>query len=245
MRSNAARALPRQARPLNRRTAVLLAAGLALIPLTVLLSVFYGTKPISFQTVTDALFHYDPNQLDHLIVRTSRLPRVLGALLVGAVLAVSGALMQGMTRNYLASPSIMGISDGSVFAVTICMVFMPAASGWNLVMFSLLGSALGAALVFGAARLMPGGASPVTLAVLGTVIGTFLGGVSQALAVYFQVSQNISYWYNARLHLLEPGHIRLALPFILAGLLLAMLLARSVTMLPWATKRPQVSEPTS
>lgn len=213
------------------KTAFLLMLAAVLIIIVSVLSVAYGSKSMSLATVRDAVFHMDPENIDHVIVQTSRIPRTAGALLIGAFLAVSGALMQGMTRNYLASPSIMGISDGSVFAVTLCMVFLPDASSMTMILYSLAGSALGALLVFGTAKLLPGGVSPLTLAVLGTIIGTFLGGVSQALAVYFQVSQNISFWYNARLHMMDPAIIRLAIPFAVVGLLLALLMARPVTML--------------
>ncbi|MFP3334889.1 iron chelate uptake ABC transporter family permease subunit, partial [Pseudomonas sp. SIMBA_064] len=88
--------------------------------------VLYGAKNISAETVWDAIIRFDDANVDHQIIMTSRLPRVIGAMLIGMFLAVSGALMQGMTRNYLASPSIMGVSDGSVFAVTMCMVFLPS-----------------------------------------------------------------------------------------------------------------------
>lgn len=98
-----------------------------------------------------------------------------------------------------------------------------------MIMGSLIGSALGAACVFGAARLLPGGMAPVTLAVLGTIIGTFLGGISQALAVYFQISQNVSFWYHARLNQMDPEMIRLALPFAAAGIGLAFLLSHAVS----------------
>lgn len=217
--------------PASLKMASLLVLGIALIIFTSVLSVLYGTKSITYGTVWNAMFHLDPDNIDHMIIITSRIPRVAGALLIGAFLAVSGALMQGMTRNYLASPSIMGISDGSVFAVTLCMIVMPEASSMSMILYSLAGSLLGAALVFGTAKLLPGGTSPVTLAILGTIIGTFLGGVSQALASYFQVSQNISFWYNARLHMMDPALIKLAIPFAIVGLTLGFLMSRPVTML--------------
>jgi iron complex transport system permease protein len=211
----------------------ILTAGLgsALLLFTLLLSMAYGTKPIPLSTMRDALLRFDPDNIDHLIVITSRLPRAAGAMLIGCFLAVSGALMQGMTRNPLASPSIMGVSDGSVFAVTAGIVLLPGASSWTLIGLSLAGSALGAALVFGMARFIPGGASPVGLAILGTVMGTLLGGVSQALSTYFQVSQNISFWYNARLNQMDPALIGFALPFAAAGLALALAMARPVAAL--------------
>ncbi|MFJ7664443.1 FecCD family ABC transporter permease [Lysinibacillus sp. NPDC097162] len=200
-----------------------------LFSVTVVLSLFYGSKSMSFVMMWQAFFHFDSENMDHLIIQTSRLPRVIGALLVGAFMAVSGALMQGMTRNYLASPSIMGVADGSVFVITICIIFLPGASSMTLIIYSLIGSALGAALVFSIARMLPNGMTPLTLAILGTILGTFLNGISQALATYFQVSQNISFWYNARLHQMDPTLIKWTIPFAIVGLLLAFAVARSIT----------------
>jgi len=213
-----------------RPISLLMAAPLVMA-LTIAVSILYGAKNIDFGTISDALFSFNPDNIDHQIIITSRLPRVIGALFIGAFLAVSGALMQGMTRNYLASPAIMGVSDGSVVAVTISMVFLPDNSSLGLVFLSLLGSALGAGIVFGLAWLLPGGLSPVRMAIIGTIIGTFLSGVSEAIAAYFQVSQNISFWYNTRLHQLDPELIKLAIPFAVAGMALAMLLSKSITVL--------------
>ncbi|WP_143767938.1 FecCD family ABC transporter permease [Paenibacillus glucanolyticus] len=194
-------------------------------------SILYGAKNITMDTVWDSIFAFDSESVDHQIIMSSRMPRVVGAMLIGAFLAVSGALMQGMTRNYLASPSIMGVSDGSVFAVTLFMVFIPNASSNMYIVSSLIGSAIGAAVVFGLAWLIPNGLSPVRLAILGTVIGTFLSGTAEAVAAYFQISQNISFWYNARLHAMDPELIKLSIPFAIVGLCLAIVLSKSITLL--------------
>ncbi|AMA72971.1 MULTISPECIES: FecCD family ABC transporter permease [Aneurinibacillus] len=202
-----------------------------LIVLTILLSILYGAKNIEISTIRDALFSFDPGNVNHQIIMHSRFPRVVGALLIGAFLAISGALMQGMTRNYLASPSIMGVSDGSVFAITICMIFMPNSSSIEMILYSFMGSALSIVLVFGMAILLPGGLSPVRMAILGTIIGTFLSSISAALSTYFQVSQNISFWYNARLHQMDPELIKLAIPFAVVGIVMAIQLSKSISVL--------------
>lgn len=211
--------------------AVILVMAPAVCLLLIAASILYGAKNITMDTVWDSIFAFDSENIDHQIIVSSRLPRVVGAMLIGAFLAVSGALMQGMTRNYLASPSIMGVSDGSVFAVTLFMVFIPNASSNMYIVSSLIGSAIGAAIVFGLAWLIPGGLSPVRLAILGTVIGTFLSGTAEALAAYFQISQNISFWYNARLHAMDPELIKLSIPFAIVGLCLAIVLSKSITLL--------------
>ncbi|MBX4146389.1 FecCD family ABC transporter permease [Paenibacillus lautus] len=211
--------------------AVILVMAPAVCFLLIAASILYGAKNITMDTVWDSIFAFDSESIDHQIIVSSRLPRVVGAMLIGAFLAVSGALMQGMTRNYLASPSIMGVSDGSVFAVTLFMVFIPNASSNMYIVSSLIGSAIGAVVVFGLAWLIPGGLSPVRLAILGTVIGTFLSGTAEALAAYFQISQNISFWYNARLHAMDPELIKLSIPFAIVGLCLAVVLSKSITLL--------------
>ncbi|HEY4390044.1 MAG TPA: iron ABC transporter permease [Paenibacillus sp.] len=203
----------------------------AVIVLLILASILYGAKNITAAEVWNSIVAFDPDNVDHQIIMSSRLPRVVGAMLIGAFLAVSGALMQGMTRNYLASPSIMGVSDGSVFAVTLCMVFLPNASPNLYITSSLIGSALGTAIVFGLAWLIPNGLSPVKLAILGSIIGTFLSGTAHAMSTYFQVSQNLSFWYNARLHQMDPEMIKLSIPFALVGLTLAILISRYISAL--------------
>ncbi|OWR31518.1 ferrichrome ABC transporter permease [Saccharibacillus sp. O23] len=216
----------RRIRPLALTTILLPAIVAALA-----VSVLYGAKQIDASAVLEAIFRFDPNNIDHQIIVQSRMTRAVGALLIGAFLAMSGAIMQGMTRNYLASPSIMGVSDGSVMAVTLSMILLPATSNMGTIAFSLIGSAVGAGIVFGLAWLLPNGTSPVRMAILGTIIGTFLGGVAEAAAMYFQVSQSISFWYNARLDQMNPAMIKLALPFAAVGIVLALCLSRSVTVL--------------
>ncbi|RNB57390.1 iron ABC transporter permease [Brevibacillus gelatini] len=210
---------------------LLLAVSPIAIVLVIVLSILYGAKQIDAYTIYQALFRFDEGNVDHQIIMHSRLPRVLGALLIGAFLAISGALMQGMTRNYLASPSIMGVSDGSAFAITLCMVLLPAASNTTMIFMSLAGSAAAVMVVLALSRLLPNGFSPVALAVIGTITGTFLSSVSAAIASYFQVSQNVSFWYNARLHQLDPTLISLSIPFAIVGIVMALLLSKSITIL--------------
>lgn len=215
----------------NTFNKLLLAVSPVAFALLFVLSVRYGAKPIPASTVWDAFLHFDAGNADHQIIRHSRFPRAIGSLLIGAFLAVSGALMQGITRNYLASPSIMGVTDGSAFVITLGMIVIPGSSSMEMILLSLTGSLIGVLLVFGAAALFPGGFSPVRMAILGTIIGTFLSSASAALAAFFQVSQNVSFWYSSRLHQLEPVHIQLALPFGMVGLAAAMVISRHVSIL--------------
>ncbi|MER2262403.1 MAG: iron ABC transporter permease [Psychrobacillus sp.] len=214
----------------NTLAVIILIVSPLFIVLAIALSILYGAKDISLLTVSQAITQFDINNVDHNIIMTSRLPRVIAALLVGAFLAIAGAIMQGITQNYLASPSIMGVNDGSAFIITIAMVFFPGLPNYQMIILSMIGSAIGAGLVFGFGSLIKGGLSPVRLAIIGTVIGTFLSSIASAIAMYFQVSQSVSVWYNAKLHIVNPDMLWLSIPFGLVGLMLALGVSKSITI---------------
>lgn len=86
-----------------------------LIVVVTIMSISMGTKSIVLETILDAFIRYDKENVDHQIIWSGRVPRALAVLFVGAFLATAGAIMQGVTRNFLASPSIMGVTDGSAF----------------------------------------------------------------------------------------------------------------------------------
>ncbi|KAA6450935.1 FecCD family ABC transporter permease [Bacillus swezeyi] len=209
---------------------IMITAPFAMI-LSVFLSVCYGAKQLDAEVIFSALLHFDPGNTDHQIIWHSRLPRAAGALLIGAALAVSGALMQGVTRNYLASPSIMGVSDGSAFIITLLMVLTPQSTSLELMGYSFIGSAVGAVLVFGLASVIPNGFMPVQLAIIGTVTSMLLSSLSAAMSIYFQISQDVSFWYSARLHQMSPELLIFAVPFLILGIILALSLSKKVTAL--------------
>jgi iron complex transport system permease protein len=78
-----------------------------------------GAADITPREVWNALVAFEESSTHHLIIRTVRLPRSLIAVLVGGAMAIAGAMMQGLTSNPLASPSILGVSTGSAFAVVL------------------------------------------------------------------------------------------------------------------------------
>ena len=117
--------------------------------------------------------------LTPVIFRFVRLPRTLGCLLAGAALAVSGAVIQGVLSNRLASPSIIGVNAGAGLAVTVCCAF-GALSGWAIAGSAFLG-ALSAVLliVFTAEK---AGASRTTVILGGVAVNAFLNALSEALS---------------------------------------------------------------
>lgn len=201
-----------------------------LIVAVTFISIIYGTKDISLHTIWQSIVNFDKSDPNHQIIRSNRIPRAIAVLCVGAFLAVAGAIMQGITRNYLASPSLMGVNDGSAFVITLAVVFIPGLANYQMILLSIAGSAMGAALVFGFGSLIRNGLSPVRLAIIGTVIGTFLSSLATAIAMYFQVSQTIAAWYNTKIHTVNMDMLLMSIPFGAVGLVLALICARAITI---------------
>ena len=102
-----------------------------------------GAKSIPLQTVIDSIFHYE-DILDMQLVRDVRIPRAICTAFIGGLLGITGAMMQGVTRNPIAEPSLMGITQGATFAIAL----MGASSGL-LGLFGYMFAAFIGALVSG------------------------------------------------------------------------------------------------
>ncbi|MBO1512642.1 FecCD family ABC transporter permease [Metabacillus bambusae] len=205
--------------------------GIVLLFFSIIISIHFGAANLSYRDVVYAIFQFDKENSAHIIIRELRLPRAIAAICVGAALAVSGAIMQGMTRNPLASPSIMGVTAGSSFLIAIALAFIPGITYLGLMMFSFIGAGVGATLVFGISSLSKGGITPVKLALAGSAITSLLSSLSTATGIKFNISKDISYWFVGGVSSVQPQHIYFALPFILGGLVFALFLSRSISIL--------------
>ncbi|GAA3410188.1 FecCD family ABC transporter permease [Paenibacillus hodogayensis] len=205
-----------------------IAAGLAL-------SVTTGAADIRLDTALNALLHYDENQVQHYTVMSVRLPRALTAVLVGACFGISGAMMQGMTRNPLASPSLMGVSAGAGFALVIAMALFPGLSYQRMIFVSLLGAAFGTLIVYAAgtisSSLASGANAHVRLALAGAAVSAMLHALSEGIQIYYGIAQEVMYWYAAGIAGVKWEDVRAILPWTVAGVLSALMLSRSITLL--------------
>lgn len=195
------------------------------------LSIAYGAADIKLETVWQAIIEFNPDNTSHQIIRELRLPRAIGAALVGAFLAVSGAIMQGMTRNPLASPSIMGVTDGAAFALVLIMAFSPGITTIGMTIASLVGAGIAVALVFMVGSLSTSGLTPVKLALAGVAIGTLLSSVSSVISLHFNLEKQLGFWLAGGLAGTGWTSIQILLIAGVIGLIIAFSIARSITVL--------------
>ncbi|WP_071394049.1 FecCD family ABC transporter permease [Bacillus tuaregi] len=202
-----------------------------LLILSVGLSISYGTTNIELSVVWQAIFDFNPDLTSHQVIQELRLPRAFAAALVGAFLAVSGAIMQGMTRNPLASPSIMGVTDGAAFALVLGLAFLPGLPGTGLSFASFIGAGMAVALIFMIGSLSSGGLTPVKLALAGVAIGTMLRGITSVIALHFNLEKELGFWIAGGLHGANWTSVKILILSGMVGLIVAILISKSITVL--------------
>ncbi|WP_163581275.1 FecCD family ABC transporter permease [Gracilibacillus saliphilus] len=205
--------------------------GFIILLLSLVLSIIYGAAEVDLPTTWEALTQFDPNETAHQIIRNLRLPRGLAAALIGAALAVSGAIMQGMTRNALASPSIMGVTAGASFMIAVAMAITPQVTSLAMMIWAFAGAGLGAGIVFGVGSISKSGLTPVKLALAGTAVTSMLSALSSGIAIHFNIAKDMSFWYAGGVASVQWIHVKLLAPIVMIGLIIALLLAKSITVL--------------
>ncbi|WP_447926648.1 FecCD family ABC transporter permease [Vreelandella sp. EE27] len=213
---------------LRRRSSKLigLLGGAGILLLAFISSVMLGTTSIAWGTLWSALLHYDPGQVDQIILLTERLPRAVVATLVGASLATAGALMQTMTRNPLASPGILGINAGAMFFVVVSVSLLPLHAPVHYVGAALLGALVAAGLVILLSRGRQGEFSPLRVVLAGVAVTALFVSFSQGLLVIDQQSfESVLYWLAGSVAGRDLALIAPLLPLFFAGFVLSAMLA--------------------
>ncbi|MCM2430376.1 FecCD family ABC transporter permease [Streptomyces sp. RKAG337] len=199
-------------------------AATGVLVLIAVASVATGAKPIPLDQVWHGLFHSTGTSTD-VVVRELRVPRTLLGLLVGAGLGLAGAVMQALTRNPLADPGLLGVNAGASAAVVSAISFLGVTSLTGYVWFAFLGAAAVSVLVYalGGSR----GATPVRLALAGTALTAALYGYVNAVELLDTAAlDTMRFWTVGSLASATMTVVAQVAPFIGAGVLLALALAR-------------------
>ena len=217
---------------LQSRTILLpgLIIGIAFVALMLVGSIMVGAAEISPSTVLEAIFEFDETSFDHLVIQTVRLPRVLAGVIVGASIAVAGAIMQGLTRNPLASPGILGINAGAAFAVVLAVFVLGSPPLSTYAVFAMIGATVAAIVVYGLGSMGRGGATPLRLTLAGVILTAFVGSFTTAILITDQDTlDQIRFWTVGSLAGREWDLLAQTAPYMIVGMIGALLLARQIT----------------
>lgn len=215
----------------RRRRAGLLVAFLLLV-LAALCSVAFGSKQMGLGTVLDALFRFDDQVNDHLIVRSLRVPRTLIGIGVGAALGLAGAVMQGVTRNPLADPGILGIESGAGLGVVVAIHTFGIGSLSGYVWFAFAGAAVASVTVYLLGSAGGGGATPVKLALAGAALTALLTSLTSAILLMDVTAlDQFRFWSVGSLAGRDEDILLQVVPYLLVGAVLALASARMLNTL--------------
>lgn len=175
-----------------------LAIGLIVVVLGVIvacaLSLAVGARSIDLTTVWHALTAYDATNPDHVTIVDKRLARTLLGVLAGVALGLGGTVTQGLTRNPLADPGILGINTGAALGVVLSVTLLGVSAAAGYVWFAFAGAAVAAAVVFGIAALSRD-RTPVTLALVGAAVAAALTSIVAAVLLTHQAAfEQVRFW---------------------------------------------------
>ncbi|MEH2920279.1 FecCD family ABC transporter permease [Samsonia erythrinae] len=214
------------------RQSIVTAAGIALLLLSIIASLMLGQTTISLGTVFSALFDDNPQQIDQILVLTTRLSRTVMAIVVGASLAVAGALMQALTRNPLASPGIFGINAGAMFAIVLLSSLLTFSSQIALAWTAYLGAAVAGVMVYALGTLGKSRTSHLRIVLAGAAISALFNAFTQALLVINQDGlDSMLFWLAGSVSGRNLSMLLPLLPYFFIALFLALLLARHLNIL--------------
>ncbi len=169
--------------------------GLSMILLiTLFISTLIGDAKIQASTIIEAIFNYNPSNQQQNIINEIRIPRNIAAVIVGMALAVSGAIIQGVTRNSLADPALIGLNSGASFALALTYAVLPNTSFLILMFAGFLGAILGGAIVLMIGRSRRDGFNPMRIILAGAAVSAMLTALSQGIALAFRLNQTVTFW---------------------------------------------------
>ena len=194
------------------------------------LAIRLGVTHIGISDVWDSIFNYTET-LEHMLIRDVRIPRVLSVIFTGGILGVTGAMVQGVTRNPIAEPSLLGVSQGATLVIAIFYATGITINTGNTMVASLIGAIFSGVIVFGFLSKKSKN-NPITKILLaGTAISTFFISLTTIIGLLSNQSQFIAFWVAGGFRNATWADFKLVATVGTIGLIIAILLSKKINVL--------------
>ncbi|MER2060545.1 MAG: iron ABC transporter permease [Niallia sp.] len=214
-----------------RKFMSVLLLSILLLGISILASLAFGSRTVGWNEILDGLFHPEIQSHGANVVR-QRIARTVFSLMCGAALGVSGALMQSVTRNPIADPSILGVNTGAALFVVCGISFFHIGTASQYIWFALAGAILTAIFVFGIGSMGSGGATPLKLVLAGAATSAALSSLVMAIMIpRSNVMDQFRFWQVGSVGAGNWDSISLFIPFLLVGILIAFFSAPALNAL--------------
>ena len=198
---------------------------LALLSVIAMFSVSLGVKRIAFSKVMEVIFGNDLDSIEATII-LQRIPRTVFGILAGGALGISGALMQSITRNPIADPSILGVNTGASLFVVAGIAFFNITAAYQYIWLAIIGAGLTAVFVYSVASMGKDGATPLKLALSGSAVSIVLGSlVSTIMLPNNRVMEAFRFWQVGSIGSATWENIAIISPFLILGFIISMLIS--------------------
>jgi iron complex transport system permease protein len=219
-------------RPRHRSRAAL-ATGLVILvgvlAVVCFFSITMGARGVGLSTIWKAFHDYDPSDASETVIRELRVPRTLIGIFAGAALGLSGTILQGLTRNPLADPGIMGINAGAAAFIVFGIMVVGAQSASTYVWFAFAGAGVATVTVYGIASLGREGATPVKLALAGAAVTATLTSITTAIVMTNVTALNeLRFWQVGSLAGRYFSVFWQTVPFLALGIVVALAAGRAL-----------------
>ena len=209
----------------NKKFVLSIILCLALLSIMAVFSISLGAKNIAFSKVVDVLLGNDPDSLEAAII-SQRIPRTVFGILAGGALGISGALMQSITRNPIADPSILGVNTGASLFVVAGIAFFNITVAYQYIWLGITGAGVTAVFVYSVASMGKDGATPLKLALSGSAVSIVLGSlVSTIMLPNNRVMEAFRFWQVGSIGSATWENIMLISPFLIVGFITSMFIS--------------------
>ena len=214
----------------SKRLSIFLICSLLLLVVGLVLAVRLGSVHIAFSDIFNSIFNYSET-LELMLVRDVRIPRALSVLITGGILGVTGAMIQGVTRNPIAEPSILGVSQGATLVIAIFYAAGIGITTKNVMIASFIGALITGLIVLGFISKKANNNSIAKILLAGTAMSTFFVSLTTVIGLLTNQSQMIGFWVSGGFRNATWADFKLVFIVGIIGLIITMILSPKINIL--------------
>lgn len=214
----------------SKRLSIFLICSLLLLVVGLVLAVRLGSVHIAFSDIFNSIFNYSEN-LELMLVRDVRIPRALSVLMTGGILGVTGAMIQGVTRNPIAEPSILGVSQGATLVIAIFYAAGIGITTKNVMIASFIGALITGLIVLGFISKKANNNSIAKILLAGTAMSTFFVSLTTVIGLLTNQSQMIGFWVSGGFRNATWADFKLVFIVGIIGFIITMILSPKINIL--------------
>ncbi|WP_017414393.1 FecCD family ABC transporter permease [Clostridium tunisiense] len=214
----------------NRNTITFIVCSIFVLIIGLFLAISLGVTHIGISEIFDSIFNYSET-LELMLIRDVRIPRALSVLFTGGILGVTGAMIQGVTRNPIAEPSLLGVSQGATLVIAIFYAVGITINTTNVMVASLIGAIFSGFIVMGFTSRKSNNRSITKILLAGTAMSTFFISLTTIIGLLSNQSQFIAFWVSGGFRSATWEDFKLVALVGSLGLIIAIFLSKKINIL--------------